>query len=132
MIFEPQKIFAYLTEKERVTGHHSPEGRTIRMLGRALNGWSVGDLNENDVAVLCDQAMADWLKARLKLSQWSERSLSQLLEQVAVEDLLTQTEIARLRQIHELRDKKTSAARSVADVETALLSCIEIVDKYWS
>ena len=42
MKFDAQAIFANLTEKERVKGHHSAEGQAIRTLGRALNGGSVG------------------------------------------------------------------------------------------
>ena len=66
MTFDAQAIFANLAEKERIKGHHSPEGRAIRTLGRALSGWSTGVLAPPDVVVLCDQAVEDWLKGRLK------------------------------------------------------------------
>ena len=66
MTFDPQAIFANLAEKERVKGHHSAEGRAIRTLSRAMNGWSSGSLSALDVVVLCDQSLEDWLKARLK------------------------------------------------------------------
>ena len=42
MSFDAQAIFANLAEKERIKGHHSPEGRAIRTLSRALSGWSSG------------------------------------------------------------------------------------------
>ena len=76
MTFDPQAIFANLVEKERLKGHHSPEGRAIRILSRAMNGWSSGNLAALDVLVLCDQALEDWLKARLKLSAWSNTEFS--------------------------------------------------------
>jgi hypothetical protein len=41
-------------------------------------------------------------------------------------------EAERLRQIHELRVQRDPGARSAADVEAALVSCIEIVENYWS
>jgi hypothetical protein len=70
MAFDAQAIFANLAEKERIKGHHSPEGRAIRTLSRALNGWSTGTLTRRDVIVLCDQAIADWLNTRLQRSAW--------------------------------------------------------------
>ena len=51
MAFDAQAIFANLTEKERVFGHHSAEGRAIRTLGRTLDGWSTGDLSARDAIV---------------------------------------------------------------------------------
>ena len=42
MPFDAQAIFANLAEKEQIKGHHSPEGRAIRTLSRALSGWSSG------------------------------------------------------------------------------------------
>src|SRR3954447_7023375 len=77
--FDAQVIFANLAEKERIKGHHSVEGRAIRILSRALNGSSSGNLSGRDVLVLSDQAVTDWLKARLKLSPWSTTSLPELL-----------------------------------------------------
>src|SRR5437867_474602 len=68
MSFDPQAIFANLTEQEKIKGHHSPEGRAIRTLSRALNSWSTNNLSARDVLVLCDQAVEDWLKARLRIS----------------------------------------------------------------
>jgi hypothetical protein len=79
MSFDPQAMFANLAEKERIKGHHSPEGRAIRTLSRALNGYSSGNLSRRDVIVLCDQAIEDWLKAKCKVSPWSTRSLPELL-----------------------------------------------------
>ena len=79
MSFDPQAIFANLAEKERIKGHHSPEGRAIRTLSRPLNGFSSGSLSGRDVVVLCDQAVEDWLKAKCKISPWSVRSLPDLL-----------------------------------------------------
>lgn len=125
-------MFGNLAEKERVHGHHSAEGRAIRTLSRALNGWSAGSLAAADVIALCDQAVEDWLKARLKLSQWSAKNLSELLAIATENHSLMVTEAERLRQIHELRVQRDPGARSAADVEAALVSCIEIVERYWS
>jgi len=132
MTFDLQAIFGNLAEKERVHGHHSAEGRAIRVLSRALNGWSAGSLAAADVIVLCDQAVEDWLKARLKLSQWSAKNLSELLAIATENHSLMVNEAERLRQIHELRVQRDPGARSAADVEAALVSCIEIVENYWS
>jgi hypothetical protein len=132
MTFDLHAIFANLAEKERVHGHHSAEGRAIRVLSRALNGWSAGSLVADDVIVMCDQAIEDWLKARLKLSQWSAKNLSELLVIATEHHSLMVNEAERLRQIHELRVQRDPGARSAADVEAALVSCIEIVENYWS
>jgi hypothetical protein len=132
MTFDAQATFANLAEKERVYGHHSAEGRAIRTLSRALNGWSVGNLSADDVIVLCDQAIEDWLKARLKLSQWSAKNLSELLKAATDKNYLMPTEAERLKQMHQLRVERDSTANSAADVEAALAGCIEIIENYWS
>ncbi len=132
MTFDAQATFANLTEKERLRGHHSAEGRAIRTLSRALNGWSNGNLAADDVIVLCDQAVEDWLKARLKLSQWSAKNFSELLKAATDNHYLMPTEAKRLWQMHQLRAQNDPAARSVADVEAVLAGCIEIIETYWS
>jgi hypothetical protein len=99
MTFNPQAIFANLTEKERLKGHHSPEGRAIRTLSRAMNGWSSGNLAALDVLVLCDQTVEDWLKARLQLSAWSTQDFPTLLEKAIGKGLLTPMEAVRLQKL---------------------------------
>ena len=103
MTFDPQAIFANLAEKERLKGHHSPEGQAIRMLSRALNGWSTATLSGQDVLVLSHQAVEDWLKSRLKLANWSRRNLPELIAAALEKDLLTPAEAMRLRGIHGAR-----------------------------
>ncbi len=130
--FDPQAIFANLAEKERIKGHHSPEGRAIRTLSRALNGWSTGTLSRRDVIVLCDQAIADWLNARLKRSAWSIGSVASLVPLAVVNRLITQTEAERLLQLHGLRESENSSEPpSTAEVEGVLEFCVELVEKRW-
>ena len=78
------------------------------------------------------KTIEDWLKGRLKLSQWSAKNLSELLAIATENHSLMVNEAERLRQIHELRVQRDPGARSAADVEAALVSCIEIVENYWS
>jgi hypothetical protein len=133
MRFDPQAVFADLAEREKIKGHHSPEGRAIRTLSRALNGWSSGNLSAVDVLVLCDQAMEDWLKARLKMPAWSARSLPELLTRAAEKKLIARVEAARLQRIHRARARArgTGIALTARDVESALELCIRIVEKQW-
>jgi hypothetical protein len=130
MTFDPQAIFANLAEKERLKGHHSPEGQAIRMLSRALNGWSTATLSGQDVLVLSHQAVEDWLKSRLKLSNWSRRNLPELIAAALEKDLLTPVEAMRLRRIHgaRLRDGREPSARRV---NSMLEFCIRLVEKRW-
>ncbi len=129
MTFDAQGIFANLAEKERLKGHHSPEGRAIRTLSRALHGWSSGNLSAGDVVVLCDQAIEDWLKSRMKVSEWSTKNANALLRMAAERELLTATEADRLWQVHEMRSRSTTAA--AADAESALQCSIQIVEERW-
>ena len=130
--FDAQAIFANLAEKERIKGHHSPEGRAIRTLSRALNGWSTGTLSRRDVIVLCDQAIADWLNARLQRSAWSIGSVASLVPVGVANRLITQTEAERLLQLHGLRESENSSEpASTAEVEGALEFCVELVEKRW-
>jgi hypothetical protein len=133
MSFDAKAIFANLAEKERSKGHHSPEGRAIRTLSRALSGLSSGSLSRRDVIVLCDQAIEDWLKARCKLSPWSTRSLPELLVEAVEAHWITRVEAVRLEK---LRDARNTVADERADVpaqevESALLFCIELIERHW-
>jgi hypothetical protein len=133
MTFDPRAIFANLTEKERLKGHHSPEGRTIRTLSRAMNGWSSGNLAALDVLVLCDQSLEDWLKARLKLSAWSTQEFPTLLEKAVVKNLLTRMEAVRLQKLRNAREQARYEAKAPVthDVEAALEFSIQLVERYW-
>jgi hypothetical protein len=132
MRFDPQAIFANLAEKERIKGHHSPEGRAIRTLTRALHGWSTSNLSPADVLVLCDQAIEDWLKARLKVSPWSAPDLPKLMTTALNNELITRLEAVRLQRIHNARSRlRDDGAVSAPTVESALETCIQVVEKHW-
>ena len=130
MTFDPQAIFANLAEKEKLKGHHSPEGQAIRMLSRALNGWSTATLSGQDVFVLSHQAVEDWLKSRLKLSNWSRRSLPELIAAALEKNLLTPVEAMRLRRIHSAR-LRGAQELSACEVDSTLEFCIRLVEKRW-
>lgn len=127
--FDAKEIFANLAEKERIKGHHSPEGRAIRVLSRALNGWSAGSLGHPDVIVLCEQAVEDWLKARLRRSPWSPQTLTLLLADAVAKKLITRAEAVRLHRLHLWRAREGAVSRREA--EAALAFSIEVIDKHW-
>jgi hypothetical protein len=134
MTFDAQEMFANLSEKEKLKGHHSPEGRAIRILSRALNGWSMRNLSARDALVLCDQAMEDWLKSRLKVSTWAMPGRPELLAAAVTRELITRVEGMRLQRIHNARrrfddDEGGNVATGV--VESALQVCIGIVERHW-
>jgi len=132
MPFNAQAIFANLAEKERIRGHHSPEGRAIRVLSRALSGWSAGNLSRRDVVVLCDQAVEDWLNARLKSSPWSIQSVPQLVPAALAERWITAAAAEQLQIVHKLRDRAGDPEEiSTREVEAALEFCIDLIDKHW-
>lgn len=130
--FDAKEIFANLAEKERIKGHHSPEGRAIRTLSRALNGWSAGNLGHLDVIVLCEQAVEDWLKTRLRRSPWSPQTMTLLLADALTKKLITRVEAGRLQRIHLWRTGESEpAAVSRREAEAALEFSIEVIDKHW-
>jgi len=132
MTFDAQELFANLAEKEKVKGHHSPEGRALRTLSRALSGWSGKNLSAHDVIVLSDQAVEDWLKARLKRSPWSVDAVPALLPDAADHDLVTGAEVDRLREIHDLRARFGEEPEIAAEkIEAALEFCIHLIEKRW-
>jgi hypothetical protein len=133
MAFDSQAIFANLAEKERLKGHHSPEGRAIRTLSRAMTGWSSGNLAALDVLVLCDQTLEDWLKARLKLSPWSTQDFPALLQKAVVKGLITRMEAVRLQKLRNarVRARDENNAPVARDVEAALESSIQVIERYW-
>jgi len=132
MPFDAQAIFANLAEKEKIKGHHSVEGRGIRTLSRALSGWSSGSLSRIDVVVLCEQAVEDWLKARLKRSPWSTQSMPALLPDAEAEHWITPSDADRLLHLHDLRMRAGKIGGiSTREVQAALEFCIELIDKHW-
>jgi hypothetical protein len=132
MSFDAQTIFANLVEKERIKGHHSPEGRAIRTLSRALNAWSNANLSPRDVLILCDQAVEDWLKASLKRSPWSAQSTPALLAEAINKNLITRMEAVRLQRIRNVRarsDDEQPLGKN--EVQSALEFCIQLIEKHW-
>lgn len=125
-------MFGSLAEKEKIKGHHSPEGRAIRVLSRTLNGWAGGGLSSRDVLALCHQAVEDWLKTRLKRSPWSEQTTTALLAAAVKKRLISRVEAVRLQKIANLRMRGGDDAKiSRAEVENALKLCIRLIEKYW-
>lgn len=133
MSFDPQAIFANLAEKERIKGHHSPEGRAIRTLSRALNGYSSGNLSGRDVLALCDQTIEDWLKAKCKVSPWSTRSLPELAIRAVQARWISRLDAVRLQKLRNARESIDQHGSDVPglEVESALKFCIELVEKHW-
>jgi hypothetical protein len=133
MSFDAKAIFANLAEKEKIKGHHSPEGRAIRTLSRALSGLSSGSLSRRDVMVLGDQAIEDWLKAKCKLSPWSTRSLPELIVKAVQEQWVTRLEAVRLEKFRNTRDAIHDERTDVPaqEVESALLFCIALIERHW-
>jgi len=131
MAFDAQELFANLAEKEKIKGHHSPEGRAIRVLSRALSGWSSGNLSAGDVIVLCDQAVEEWLKVRLCCSPWSARALPALIHDAHKNNVITRLEAARLKKVRYLRSALRDGSISKRYVETTLEFCIELIEKRW-
>jgi len=132
MTLNSHALFANLAERERVHGHHSPEGQAIRMLSRALDGWSSGNLAGADVVTLCGQAVEDWLKLRLKVSPWSTKSLSDLLALAAAENLLSSSEAEHLQLLLSYRNPSDIRTPTAAEIDLVLQTAIDIVGHYWS
>jgi hypothetical protein len=132
MSFDARTIFANLAEKEKIKGHHSPEGRAIRTLSRALSGWASKNLSARDVLTLCDQAMEDWLKARLKVSAWSARTLPELATTAVEKNLTTASEALRLQRVHNMSARsQDERAVTAQQVNAALELCIQVVERHW-
>lgn len=131
--FDLHELFGDLAEQERIKGHHSPEGRSIRTLARALSAWSTGGLADEDAAVLCRQAMEDWLKARLKVSQWSERPFAELIARASQNGLITRREAYRLRCIDKTcsRFRRGRGRVKPATVRSAFEFCARFLERRW-
>jgi hypothetical protein len=133
MALDPRQTFANLAEKEKLKGHHSPEGQAIRVFSRALTGWAAGNLSVLDVLVICEQGMEDWLKARLRIKAWSSRGLPELLAKGIENQLVTQLDAVRLQKMHltRVRLDDNDGQETPRDAESALELCIRVVDKHW-
>jgi hypothetical protein len=132
MAFDSQTLLANLTEREQILGHHSPEGQAIRLLSRALSGWTSGNLAATDVVALSGQAVEDWLKRRLQVSPWSAKSLTTLLAAALAAGLLSPNEAERLELLTGFRTESDARVFTPAEIETVLQSSIEIVEQHWT
>ncbi len=133
MALNPRETLANLAEKEKLKGHHSPEGQAIRTLSRALTGWMAGNLAVLDVLVVCEQATEDWLKARLDIKPWSSRGLPELLAKAIDRDLVIQLDAVRLQKMHLVRVRlDDSGGNGTAhEAENALELCLRVVERHW-
>jgi hypothetical protein len=132
MALDAREVFAKLAEKEKLKGHHSPEGQAIRTLARALTGWTAENLSVLDVLVVCEQAMEDWLKARLNVKPWSSRGLPELLAKAIERQLVSQLDAVRLQKMHLDRVRLDDGGGAKAqEAENALELCIRVVERHW-
>ena len=133
MAFDARVLFGEMAEQERLKGHHSAEGGAIRTLCRALSGWAAGNLDALGVLVLCEQAIEDWLKARLQVRPWSSRGVQELLPQAVERWLVSRLDAVKLQKMIMLRIRLDDgdATGQAADVERALELCIKTIEKHW-
>jgi hypothetical protein len=133
MALDPRETFANLVEKEKVKGHHSPEGQAIRTFSRALTGWAAENLSVLDVLVVCEQGMEDWLKTRLNVKPWSSRGLPELLANAIARELVAQLDAVRLQKMHLVRVRldDNEGGGTAQDAENALELCIRVVERHW-
>lgn len=133
MALDARETFANLAEKEKLKGHHSPEGQAIRTFTRALTGWTAENLSVLDVLVSCEQGMEDWLKARLNVRPWSSRGLSELLAKGIERELVGQLDAVRLQRMHlaRVRLDDNGGGGTAREAENALELCIRVVDRHW-
>lgn len=133
MRFDAEGLLARLAERERIKGHHSAEGRAIRTLSRALSGWLTSTLSTRDVLALCEQAMEDWLKIRLGVSEWSALNLPALIEKAEEAKLLMPREARSLKRMHgaQARARKSARATAAGKAGFSLELCIRPVETHW-
>ena len=132
MAFNSQALLANLNERERIHGHHSAEGQAIHLLSRALSGWSSESLAATDVVVLCRQAVADWLKQRLKRVPWSVSTLTDLSSSAVNAGLLSQSEAEHLQRLDNLSAQSRAGEISAVEIEDTVETTIAIVEQHWS
>lgn len=132
MAFNSQALLANLNERERIHGHHSPEGQAISLLSRALSGWSSDSLAATDVVVLCRQALEDWLKWRLKRLPWSMLSLTELSAAAVSAGLLSQSEGEHLQRLEHLSAQSRAGEIIAVEIEDIVETTIAIVEQHWS
>ena len=91
-------------EEIQTQGHRSPEGRAVRTIVGVLDGWLSQGLDAESAVILCDQAMEDWLKARLRLPTSSRDGFPQVVDQALQSELISSIEADRLTKLHKTRN----------------------------
>jgi len=67
-----------------------------------VRNWRAGDLPDGEAVVLCDQALEQWIKARLHLSR---ASFQEAIKEATVRRLVSPREAWRLRLFHRTRNR---------------------------
>ncbi|TMB66287.1 MAG: hypothetical protein E6J54_23160 [Deltaproteobacteria bacterium] len=72
------------------------------------------------------------MKARLRISAWSARTLPELTTTAVDKNLITRLDAVRLQRLHNMRARSPDEQGFRAqEVNTALEFCIQLVEKHW-
>jgi hypothetical protein len=85
-----------------VRGH---EERAKQSVVRVIDGWLSGQIRESDAIILCDQAIEDWLKGRLRLPKTSRAGFQEVTRIAEDEEIITKMQAYRLKRFHKARNR---------------------------
>ena len=107
-----------------------PSERAAGDVVRTVNQWVAGRLANGQAAVLCDQAIENWIKGRLGLPPKPRIDFPPLVRQATQRGLLTGREAMRLRRFHTFRNsvQHRGARASNRRVERMLACAIEVLN----
>lgn len=128
----PFAISNCLIKIARKTRKVTRETKVIRGIISTIDNWFSGYLDKNEVVILLDQYMEDWLKTRLSLPKNSRKGFIDGLNEAFNKGLITKREKYRLKCFHNMRNKVQHRGGNVQDktVYSMISYCIRMLDKY--
>ncbi len=81
------------------------EMKAIKNIITALDRWLLKKISNEQCMILCDQAIEDWLKGRLRAAKTDRRNFNVLRDDAVANNLITKMESYRLKRFHVARNK---------------------------
>lgn len=130
---QARALFEHLVEQEKSKGHHSREGTAIRLLSRGLSGWLSRTLSNQDVYVLCDKSLEQWLTSLVAGGPWSSMPFSELVARALAGGWITDHDALRIVALRVLRKQMMDGKFRPREtqVAAALRTSIRVVENYW-
>jgi hypothetical protein len=126
-------MFENIAEQEVTKGHHSNEGAALRLLSRGISGWLSRTLSNQDVYVLCDETLEQWLRTLVTGGPWSRLPFLELVARAVTGGWINDYDALRIVLLRTLRKQVIAGKMRPRETQVvaALRTSIQMLENYW-